>query len=102
MAEAVQMSTTPRFSVRMMTILQDRHSDPLIDEHCMRHNVREDQLGSPRRTRRNARLRAEIAIKAQQFGVATLHEVATHFNHSDSTLCHAIRHLLNNSHSDEQ
>jgi len=74
----------------------------LIDEHCSRHNVCEDELASPRRTRRNARLRAEIAITAQQFGVATLHEIATRFNRSDSTLCHAIRHLINNSPSDEQ
>jgi hypothetical protein len=76
--------------------------DQLIEEHCKRHNVCEDELASPRRTRRNARLRAEIAITAQRFGVATLHEVATRFNRSDSTLCHAIRHLLDTSHRAEQ
>lgn len=53
-----------------------------VDEHCKRHNICEDELASPRRTRRNAKLRAEIAIMAQQLGIATLHEVATRFDRS--------------------
>jgi len=67
----------------------------LIDEHCQRHNIREDELASPRRTRRNAKIRVEIAITAQQPGIATLHEVAARFNRSDSALGHAVQHVLN-------
>jgi hypothetical protein len=65
-----------------------------VDEHCKRHNIREDELASPRPTCRNAKLRAEIAIMAQQLGIATLHEVATRFDRSDLALGHAIRHVL--------
>ncbi len=65
-----------------------------VDEHCKRHNTCEDELASPGRTRRNAKLLAEIAIMAQQLGIATLHEVATRFNRSDSALGHAIRQVL--------
>lgn len=66
----------------------------IIDEHCNRYNVREDQLASPRRTRRHAMIRAEIAIMAQQLGVATLHDVSSRFNRTDSALCHSIKRVL--------
>jgi len=66
----------------------------LIDEQCRQHNIDDEELASLRRTRRNAKVRAEIAITAQQRGIATLHEVATHFNRSDSALCHSIKRIL--------
>ena len=66
----------------------------LIEGFCRLHDVTEIELASPRRTRRNAKLRAEIALAAQQQGIATLHEVAERFNRSDSGLCHAIRNFL--------
>jgi len=43
-------------------------------------------------------MRAEIALAAQQQGIATLHEVAERFNRSDSGLCQAIRHLIDSMH----
>ena len=70
----------------------------LIEKFCLLHNITESELASPRRTRRNASLRAEIALAAQQQHIASLHEVAERFNRSDSALCHAIRHLLDSRH----
>lgn len=66
----------------------------LITEFCREHNIADTELASPRRTHRNARLRAEIALSAKRQGIATLHEVAERFNRSDSALSHAIRHQL--------
>lgn len=74
----------------------------LITDLCRKHDITETQLASSRRTRRNAKLRAEIALAAQQQGIATLHEVAVRFNRSDSALCHAIRRLVDTSHRRKQ
>ena len=74
----------------------------LIEEFCRLHNITESELASPRRTRRNAKLRAEIALAAQQQRIASLHEVAERFNRSDSSLCHAIRHVLDSRHRSRQ
>ena len=66
----------------------------LIAEHCRAHDISEADLRSPRRTRRYAKIRAEIAVTAQRLGIATLHDVALRFNRTDSALSHAIRNLL--------
>lgn len=75
----------------------DRHEKPslseLIAELCRAHGISEADLGTPRRTRRYAKLRAEIAIAAQRLDIATLHDVAVRFNRSDSALGHTIRNV---------
>jgi len=72
-----------------------RTLNALITECCQRYNIAEAALASPRRSRLHARLRAEIAIAAQDQRIATLHDVARYFNRSDSALCHSIRHYIN-------
>ena len=74
----------------------------LIREICARHGIDEGELASPRRTHRNSRVRAEIALAAQQRGVAGLADVARHFNRSASSLSHAVRYLLDSGKAAEK
>lgn len=74
-----------------------RSLSALIREVCRENDIAEAELASRRRTRRNARLRAEIALAAQRQGIASVHEVAKRFNRSDSVISHAMRNLLHSS-----
>ena len=60
---------------------------------CSAYEVAEAELASPRRTRRHARIRAEIARTAQEQGIATIHEIAPRFNRTDTAISHGISRL---------
>ena len=65
--------------------------DALIRIHCERCGVEPSVLANPGRQRRFAEIRARIACEATDSGIATLAEVARHFNRSDSVVCRAVR-----------
>ena len=65
----------------------------IIDEYCLRYGIEEAELASTSRIRRNAKIRAEIAITATSEGICTLADVARRFDRSQSGLCRSIRHL---------
>ena len=60
--------------------------DNLIEQYCRLHGVTEAELASPGRTRRHARIRAEIAKSAQEQGSATITEIAKRFNRTSAAL----------------
>lgn len=65
----------------------------LVREYCEKHDVTESELCSPARTRRLARIRACIALAAQEEGVAGLREVAARFNRSAGALSRSVARL---------
>ena len=65
----------------------------LISECCERYQVTGAQLSSPARTRRYSKVRARIAAAAQWEGVATLREIALHFNRSDNAISRSLIRL---------
>jgi len=105
-ANDAQLTSDDGFLESIDNLAADNRERPsltqLIEEFCRLHDITETELASPRRTRRNANLRAEIALAAQQQRIASLHEVAERFNRSDSSLCHAIRHVLDSRHRSRQ
>ncbi len=54
----------------------------------------EAALISPRRTRRHARIRAELARAAQEHRIASIHKIARRLNRSDTAISHGIGRLL--------
>jgi putative transposase len=67
--------------------------DQLIDEVCDRNGVTEIQLASPSHSHANARLRAEIALVAMDFGLATMTEIARRFRRSLPVVSSAVSRL---------
>ncbi len=68
--------------------------DNIVAAVCDHLAVKERDLLSVQRTRRNARARALIAYRAMESGVATLTEVAQRFGRDDTTLSKSIRHYF--------
>lgn len=65
--------------------------DGLVASVCEAHGVVESELKDRTRTRRYAKIRAEIANKAIEAGVATLSQVARRFGRSDAVLCRSVK-----------
>ena len=66
--------------------------DLIIERHCRRNLIDEEQLASPSRTRRNARIRAEIALEAMAEKVATVAQIARRFNRSEPVMIRSMNH----------
>ncbi len=68
-----------------------RSLDDVVASVCEAHGIREVELIDRTRTRRYAKIRAEIAKKAIEMGVATLSQVARRFGRSDAVICRSVK-----------
>ena len=71
--------------------------EELINEVCRRNGVTEAQLASGSRSQSHARLRAEIALIATDFGIATMTEIARRFGRSLPVVSRAVGKLRDKS-----
>jgi putative transposase len=70
--------------------------EELIGEVCRQHGVQSDALTEKARCRKMARLRAQIALRASEQGIATITEVARRFGRAHSGLVRAVNRLRDN------
>lgn len=64
----------------------------LIDQVCQEHSIAAAELVGPSRARHRARVRAVIVDRALRLRVASLSEMARHFNRSNTTLSKSLLH----------
>lgn len=67
--------------------------DEILERICATHDISEREIVSRSRVRRNARIRAMIALEAVETGSATLAEVARRFGRSESVLSRSMARL---------
>lgn len=67
--------------------------DQLIARVCLRNDVTEVQLASRSHSHTNAKLRAEIALVATKYGIATVTEIARRFRRSQPVISRAMNRL---------
>jgi chromosomal replication initiation ATPase DnaA len=67
--------------------------DELIVRVCQQNDVTEAQLASRSRSHTNAKLRAEIALVATKYGIASVTEIARRFRRSQPVISRAMNRL---------
>ena len=77
-------------SERSTTVFCRAELNEIITRICDVYGVTESMLASTNRSRKLARVRAEIAHIAMDSSAATLAEIARRFRRAESVLCRAV------------